>query len=333
MKRVLVIGSSGAMGQYLVPKLAERGYRVDAVSLAKEESPYSSVNCICANVFQPGVMDSLLLNHYDGIVDFMVYGNYSFSDYADRLLAATDHYIYLSSGRIYANEETPVRETSPRLLDVSCDADLLASNDYCIHKAKGENLLRASSRNNWTIVRPATTYSYMRYQLVTLEAPYNVGRAFAGKKAVVPYQAKDKPATLSWGSDVAEIIARLLFLPSARRETYNVATAEHRTWAEIAEYYKDICGLESVWIDKEEYLNILSPGIPLATRWQLEYARMFDRITDNSKVLQATGMKQTDLISLYDGLKYEISRCPKDTVWGDNGTGARMDAYLAEHGL
>jgi len=36
-KKVLVLGASGAMGQYLVPKLAERGYEVDAVAL--EPSP------------------------------------------------------------------------------------------------------------------------------------------------------------------------------------------------------------------------------------------------------------------------------------------------------
>ena len=32
---------------------------------------------------------------------------------------------------------------------------------------------------------------------------------------------------------------------------------------------------------------------------------MFDRIMDNSKVLKVTGMKQSDLITLYDGLSRE----------------------------
>ena len=32
-KKVLVLGATGAMGQYLVPKLAERGYAVDAVAM------------------------------------------------------------------------------------------------------------------------------------------------------------------------------------------------------------------------------------------------------------------------------------------------------------
>ena len=47
---------------------------------------------------------------------------------------------------------------------------------------------------------------------------------------------------------------------------------------------------------------------------------------DNSKVLAATGMVQEKLMKLYDGLKYEISRCPKDHPWPVN---KRIDDYLA----
>ena len=75
---------------------------------------------------------------------------------------------------------------------------LLNSDDYCIYKARGENLLFAMKRKNWTIVRPATTYSYLRYQLVTLEAADSVGRAFAGKPVVVPESrswCRNRPGT------------------------------------------------------------------------------------------------------------------------------------------
>ena len=47
---------------------------------------------------------------------------------------------------------------------------------------------------------------------------------------------------------------------------------------------------------------------------------------DNSKVLSATGMKQESLTKLYDGLKCEIARCPRDVAWPVN---AAMDEYLA----
>lgn len=107
-------------------------------------------------------------------------------------------------------------------------------------------LVIGATGDNWTIVRPATTFSTMRLQLVTLEFKNSVARALMGKKVVFPSQAKDKPATLSWGGDVAKMIARILFQRNAERECYNVCSAEHRTWGEIAEYYHDLAGLEAV---------------------------------------------------------------------------------------
>ena len=331
-KRVLVLGASGAMGQYLLPRLAEKGeYRIDAVSLDNPKNPLPGINYIRTNAKEKEVYHDLLKNGYDGIVDFLTYSTGELSWYLPQILDHTDHYIFLSSCRVFDDLEHPVRETSPRLIDSSKDELLRNSDDYCIYKARGENLLRASPRRNWTIVRPATTYSLMRYQLVTLEAANTVGRAFAGKKVVVPEQARLKQATLSWGGDVARMLAGLLFNEKALCEDFNVATGEHRSWEEIAAYYNDICGLEAVWVDKEDYLRLLSSDpYNMGPRWQLEYARLFTRITDNTKVLNATGMKQSELMSLYDGLKLEISRCPKDTVWPVN---TAMDEYLASHHL
>lgn len=333
MKKVLVLGSTGAMGQYLVPYLADMGCSVTAVSLDDETPCRDSVACVKGNAKDREFLTGLLSQKFDGVVDFMIYGNRDFPDYYKLYLDNTDHYIFLSSCRVYANEEVPVRETSPRLLDVSRDEKLLASNDYCIHKAKAENILMLSAYKNWTIVRPATTFSKMRYQLVTLEAVNTVGRAQKGKKVVLPVQAKDKPATLCWAGDVSMMIAKLLFNESAKREIFNVCSAEHRTWSEIADYYYRLTGLESVWVDKEDYLRILNPDMGLGTRWQLEYTRMFDRITDNSKVLKATGMKQENLTSLYDALKMMIEAVPEGYEFPETDVGRRMDAYLEQHGL
>ena len=189
----------------------------------------------------------------------------------------------------------------------------------------------ARPRKNWTAVRPAVTYSLMRYQLVTLEAPDTVGRAFAGKTVVVPEQARCRQATMSWAGDVAQMIAKLIFNERAFGEIFTVSTAEHHTWEEIAGYYKEICGMKTLWVDKEDYIRILSPD-PYVTsaRWQLEFDRLFDRVMDNSKILAATGMTQSDLMPLYDGLKHEIARCPRDVKWRVN-TG--MDEYLCREGI
>jgi nucleoside-diphosphate-sugar epimerase len=330
-KKVLVLGSTGAMGQYIVPYLANMGYSVTAVSL-DDEKPYNEkVTCVKGNAKDKDFLSGLLSQKFDGVVDFMIYGNYTFKDYYKLFLENTAHYIFLSSCRVYANEETPINEASPRLLDYSTDPALLASDDYCIHKAKSENILMTSNYKNWTIVRPATTFSKMRYQLVTLEAINCVGRAQRGQKVVLPKQAKNIPATLCWAGDVSMMIAKLLFNEDAKREIFNVCSSEHRTWGEIAEYYNKICGLEAVWVDKEDYLKILSPEMNLGVRWQLEYARMFNRITDNSKVLKYTGMKQEELTPLYDALKMMVEAVPEGYVLPETDISRRMDEYLEEN--
>lgn len=327
-KKVLVLGSTGAMGQYVVPYLADMGYSITAVSL-DDEKPYNDkVTCIKGNVKDKDFLCSLLSQKFDGVIDFMIYGGREFKDYYKLFLENTGHYIFLSSCRVYANEETPINESSPRLIDYSTDKELISSDDYCIHKARSENILMLSNYDNWTIVRPATTFSKMRYQLVTLEAVNCVGRALKGKKVVLPVQAKNTPATLCWAGDVSMMIAKLLFNEEAKREIFNVCSSEHRTWGEIAEYYNKICGLEAVWVDKEDYLDILSPEKDIYYRWQLEYARMFNRITDNSKVLNLTGMKQEELTPLYDALKMMVEAVPEGYVFPETEVSGRMDKYL-----
>lgn len=334
MKKVLVIGATGAMGRHTVPELCKLGYKVTGVSLDVQENPVPGVTYYVGDCFNKDFLSQLLEQKFDGIINYMCFSaKHPWADYMDLFLQNTDHYIFLSSCRVYADEEVPVRETSPRLLDVSKDETLLASNDYCMYKARAEDLLWASDYNNYTIVRPATTFSEMRFQLVTLEAANTVGRARKGKKVVLPVQAFDKPATLCWGGDVARMIARLMFKPETMREVYNVCSAESRTWGEIADYYKELCGLKAVWVDKEDYLSILSANNALGVRWQLEYARLFHRITDNSKMLAATGLKQEEFMTLKDALKMMIDRIPEGYEFPDNPRDERMDAYLKEHGL
>lgn len=325
-KKVLVLGATGAMGQYLVPILAEKGYKVDAVSLDGTTPAHPNVNVLKLDAKDKATFNQLLANHYDGIVDFMIYNTAELPFYLRPALESTDHYIYLASYRVYDNKEVPIKETSPRSLETADDPWFKYSEDYSIYKARGENMLLESNYTNWTSIRPAITYSFMRYQLVTLEAPNTVGRAFAGKPCILPEEARNIQATMSWAGNVAQMIDGLLFNQQARREIYTVATAEHHTWGEIADYYKDICGLESIWIPRLDYLKVLAgTTVPGHVAWQLDYDRLFTRIIDNSKVCAATGLKQENFMKLYDGLKYEISRCPKDYPFKNS---PRMDEYI-----
>ena len=242
-KKILVLGGTGAMGKYLVPELLTMGYCVDVIALEEMVSENPNLNYIQGNAKENGFLEKILKNKYDGVVDFMTYYTEEFKEVYKLFLDNTDHYIYLSSCRVFA-DAPPITEKSPKLLDVSTDKEFLSTNDYALYKANQENMLINSNYNNWTIVRPATTYSTGRFQLVTLEAPTVIYRMLAGKTIVLPEKAMKCQATLSWGGDVGKMIAKLLFNPKAYREDYNVATAEHNSWEEIAQIYNELCPFE-----------------------------------------------------------------------------------------
>ena len=338
MKKILVLGGTGAMGRYAVPELLRLGFFVDVVALDAPHITHENLSSTIANAMDDAwLKEKLAETRYDVILDFMSYKLQEFKDRVDLFLDNTDQYMFLSSCRVYANEEVPVKETSPRLLDVSTDEAYLKlyENEYSLFKAAEENLLVNSGRKNWTIILPATTYSTGRAQLVTLEAGTFVSRALMGKPVVIPIQAKDKPATMSWAGDVGVMIARLAGKEEALGEKFIASTAEYNTWGQIAEIYRELLGLQYEWVDKEDYLRIMSKNqetISPFVRYQLEYARMFDRITDNSKVLRVTGMKQEELTTFYDGMKKELSGISLENLRIDAiraGVNERMDAYFA----
>ena len=334
MKKVLVIGGTGAMGVYVVPELVKMGYEVHVPSLEDIENVGDNPKYFKADMKNIDTLKKVLAEKYDAIIDYLIYKRYEFHDRYKLFLESTEHYIYLSSYRIYAGEY-PVTEESPRLLDVVKDKDYqdVWGEEYSLYKAVGEDLLRNSGYKNWTIVRPAITYSKRRFQLVTLEAYSFLDRAFDGKKVVLPKEAKNVRGTMTWAGDVAKMFAGILLNERAYGEAFTFATSENHTWGEIADIYKKLIGLEVVWVDKEDYCNIINPKSPFV-RWQLEYDRLFNRVIDNSKILKIAGIKQEDFTSLEDGLARELAGLPEGFRFNDPiGISERMDAYLEKTGL
>lgn len=310
--KVLIIGATGAMGTYLTEKVARDGHNVDAVSLDAAQSEYPNLKYMrVKNAVSADAATELARNNYDAIVDFMTYDTIAFREISPIYLKSTSQYFYLSSCRVYANEANPIVENSPRLIDVSRDKKLLFSDDYCMYKARGENFLRASGFKNWTILRPSTTYSRKRCQLLTLERNKIMWCVREGVPALLSAPARDIPASLTWGGDVADMIRGLMFKSEALGEDYNVTSSESRTWGEIAEYYADLFGLKYEWVDENTYQRFRDPAFDpetsFAAIWQMKYARMFNRVYDNTKILAATGLKQENITSLYEGLKHERS--------------------------
>lgn len=300
-KKILMLGGTGAMGMYLAPEMVALGYQVFITSRKEHESTEDIVY-ITGNAKDKAFLDTLLKQKFDCIVDFMIYKTEEFRGRYMDLLNSTPHYIFLSSYRVYGdNHGEPITEESPRLLDsVKDDPEFLATDEYSLTKARQENILKESDKKNWTIIRPAITYSKDRFQLGTMEAQDFVKRALEGKTVIFPRQMLDKQATLSWAGDVAKMMSRMILNDKTMGETYTVSTAEHHTWKEVMELYKELLGMRVKIVDLAVYQNIF--GGP----YQIRYDRMLDRVVDNSKVLAVTGMQQEELMPLKDGLRMEL---------------------------
>ncbi len=319
-KKNLLLGGTGALGVYMAPELLSMGYQVYITSRKPHTSNERDLIYLTGNAKDMDFLRPLLAEKFDAIVDFMIYKTPEFEARYRELLAATPHYLFLSSYRVYGdNHGKPITEESPRLLDSVNDPEYLATDEYGLTKARQENLLRASGLSNWTILRPAITYSKERFQLGTMEAGEFLKRALAGKSIIFPKQMLDKQATMSWAGDVGRMMARLVFNEKAMAETFTVSTAEHHTWREVMNYYVELLGVKVKLVDLAVYAEVFPRP------YQIKYDRMLDRVVDNTKALKATGMRQEDLMPLKEGLKIELtnfSKAPKYT--GDTSRSDKM---------
>ena len=331
-KRALILGATGAMATYLVPKLVENGYHVDGLAFDGEKSSNPAFNLMFHDAKDEEFLKNLLLQKYDVLVDFLVYDTLDeYKRYYKMFLEGSEHYIYLSTYRVYA-DSCPITESSPRLLDVDLPDDFEKYREYSIYKAEEENFLRECGYKNYTIIRPAITYSKLRFQLTILEANVLLHRIKEGKTVLLPAGARHKQGTMSWASDVADMIFAIISDRKSFGETYTVSTSEHHSWEEIAEIYHRVAGLKYKFIPDEDFLNILSPG-NIKVKQQLVYDRCFDRIIDNKKILTLINKNQEDLMPLEQGLKLEYEKVDISKIQKNEEVCERMDNYIRENNI
>lgn len=251
--RYLLLGGTGAMGDYLRDELLSRGAEVHVSSRRARTSSDGRLHYLQGDAHdRVFLLNALQSVKPDVVVDFMVYGTREFESRYGDLLAGCGHYIFLSSYWVFADSR-PLVESSPRLLDVCTDSEYLQTDEYGLSKARQESLLRASGARNWTIVRPSITYSKTRFQFGCLEAGLLVYRALQGVPVAMPSEMLDKQATLTWAKDVARLIAGLADNPAAMGEDFNVVTSETHTWREIADIYRRAIGLQVKEVSLEDY--------------------------------------------------------------------------------
>lgn len=284
--KILILGGTGAMGNDLVDLLSNTEHEIIVTSRSEQKSNISNVNFVKGNALDDEWLSTLLESaHYDVIVDFMSYSTERFSRRVDLLLSSTDQYLFFSSSRVYADSEDPITEESDRLLDVCKDTLYLATDEYALAKARQEDLLRKSGKQNWTIIRPYITYSDIRLQLGFQEKELWLYRALHGHTIVFAKDIADLCTTLTYGRDVAQALIKVIGNSNTYGQVFHVTRSESVKWEDILETYIDVLGTK---LGKPQKILLLDSSGKLAKvcrrDMQRKYDRLYNRRFDNSKI-------------------------------------------------
>lgn len=300
--KILVFGGTGAMGVPLVKLLQEEGHDLYITSRSQRKSG-NHVHYLVGNAHDFDFLKTILKTRYDVIIDFMVYGSAEFAERYEMLLENTEQYIFFSSSRVYANSDLLLTEESARLLDVCQEREYLESDEYALAKAREEDLLRNSGKQNWTIIRPYITYNEQRLQLGVYEKENWLYRALMGRAIVIPKDIAQRVTSLTYGGDVAYGVAKLIGNNEAYGQVFHIVSDEYMTWEEILEIYLDVIERKT---GKRPRVLFVETSSELKKIWnsaQITYDRLYDRKFDSSKVKTVCGEIQ------YKAVKEGIQNC------------------------
>lgn len=304
------------MGTFLVKELAAREHEVFVTTRSarnKQENEESNITYIHGNAHDDGFLKTLMIGErWDTVVDFMAYSTDEFKQKYHFLLDNTEHYIFLSSARVYADSEMPITEESPRLLDVCRDAKYLATDEYALAKARQEDLLRSSGYKNWTIVRPYITYSDERLQLGVFEKENWLYRALQGRTIVFSKDIAEHYTTMTYGGDVAKGIAMLTGNNKAKAQTFHIAGPQSMKWKDILAIYLDTIEKctgkrpNVLWIKNMDKLEKF-----MGNHYQVHCDRLYDRRFDSDKLERICGA-EIQYTPIEDGLGMCLMRFIKE---------------------
>lgn len=284
--KILILGGTGAIGTPLIAILRQNQDIQICVTSRSEHSSEENVQYLKADVLNQSELENILMrNHWDAVIDFMIYSESVFRQRIGLLLKSTDQYFFLSSATEYSDLDEIITEKTPRLLDVTTDKELLAVKPYPINKALCENILRQTGLTNWTIVRPYITFNSNRLQLGCYEKELWLWRCLNGGEVLFSKDIAQQYTTFTFAKDVAFAISKLIGNDKAFGEDFTITTNQSLKWNEILDIYKMVLLRERnikmrvKWTD--ESLNLrFRQG-----QWHAKYDRLYNRRFNNAKLM------------------------------------------------
>ena len=307
-KRVLLIAGGGTLGTYVSEELLRLGAFVEVICPEEKTSNNERLMFHQSLATEELLSDLFSKKHYDGIVNFIHYSKVEdYKKIHPLLISNTDHLIFLSSYRVYADEQHPISENAPRLADVLADRDFFEREDYALPKARCEDYLRQEHAGEpWTIVRPVISFSDKRLDLLLYSGRDVLNYASQDKEMLMPNFVKNYSAGIDWAGNSGKLIANLLFKSDAIGEVFTVYSGHGLTWGEVAEKYSALTGVKIRWCNEDEYV-CNTPKIAIDP-WKWKYDRKFNRDIDCSKILRVTGLSKEDFASVEEGIRRELEK-------------------------
>ena len=262
-KRVLLIAGGGTLGTYTAKELLRLGAYVDVLCPEEKVSHDERLRYV-RGLGTRELLASLFCEvRYDGIVNFIHYPDIEeYKQIHPFLIANTDHLVFLSSYRVYADEQHPIREDAPRLHDVIDDPELWENDTYGILKGQCEDYLFEECRGqNFTIVRPVISFSHRRFDIVMNNGHEVLEHAKTGEPLRLPLSVRNHSAGFDWAGNSGKLIAHLLFKREAIGEAFTIYSGHGMTWGDVAEAYHSVCGTPFVWVTDEEYMKAVNPVV------------------------------------------------------------------------
>ena len=307
-KRVLLIAGGGTLGTYVSEELLRLGAFVEVICPEEKTSNNERLLFHQSLATEELLSDLFSKKHYDGIVNFIHYSKVEdYKKIHPLLISNTDHLIFLSSYRVYADEQHPITEEAPRLSDVLTDREFFEKEDYALPKARCEDYLRQEHLGEpWTIVRPVISFSDKRLDLLLYSGRDVLNYASQDKEMLMPNFVKNYSAGIDWAGNSGKLIANLLFKSDAIGEVFTVYSGHGLTWGEVAEKYSALTGVKIRWCNEDEYV-CNTPKIA-TDPWKWKYDRKFNRDIDCSKILRVTGLSKHDFASVEEGIRRELEK-------------------------
>lgn len=287
------------MGTMLMKLLIEdKDNHVTITSRSSRSSEFENISYIKGDAKELSFLNEIVAENWDVIVDFMFYRTEEFKQRYMLFLEHANQYVFLSSARVYAFSEVPITENSPRLLDVSEDKEFLATDDYALAKARCEDMLNSSGKNNYTIIRPSITYGDAQLRLGYYEKEQWLYRILKGRSLVFSEDIANQYTTMTKGSDVAEGIYSIIGKAEALGESFHITCEKAYTWNEILECYLNV--LEKKLGKRPKVIMTKKSTCLNIDKWHVMYCLSYSRRFDNTKIKQFTDVD--NFIDPLDGL-------------------------------